>query len=49
MRAYLGIARICIKDIGEEFASAGHAGHDQAVDVVAVHDKVVGNVHRISL
>ena len=45
----LSIARVCIEDIGEELARAGHAGHDQTVDVVAVDDKVVGKVHGIAL
>ena len=48
-RQYLGIARVCVEDVGEEFAGAGHAGHDQAMDVVAVNDKVVGDVHGIPL
>lgn len=49
MKAHLGIARICVKDIREEFTGAGHARHDQAVDVVTVDDKVVCNVHCIPL
>lgn len=36
---HLGISRICIEDIGEEFACACDAGYNKSVNVVAVNDK----------
>ena len=43
--AYLGISRIGVKHIAEEFAGHGHASDNQPVDVVRVdHKRFTGDL-----
>lgn len=39
-QTYLGIARVCVKDIGEELAGTCHACYYEAMDVEAVDNKI---------
>lgn len=36
-QVYLCVSRICVEDIGEEFASTSYASNDKSVNVVTVH------------
>ena len=44
----LGIARVCVEDVGEELGSACHACNDQSVDVEAIDNKEMREVQGIS-